>query len=126
MKRSQSIRLVLLGLSAGTLAGCTEGKPRISEQAVYTNDYYVPGMGYYHAPFRNWFPYRYNYFDAKSQRYYYGGQWGSAPWLSVTNVSSPTAQTAVYVEANRTDISRGGFGGTGGYHYYGGHFYGGG
>jgi hypothetical protein len=121
MKRSQSIRLVLLGgLSAGALTGCTQ-KPAISTENVYTNNFYVPGTGYYHAPFRNWFALPYNHFDAQKNLYFYGGQWGAQPFESITNISSPTPEAVQLAQSSRTDVSRGGFGG-----YSGGHFYGGG
>ena len=119
MKRSKSIRLILLGsLSAGALAGC---QPRacISTENVYTNNFYVAGAGYYHAPFRNWYPLPYNHFDAEKKLYFYGGQWGAQPFASITNISSPTPQAVQWAEANRTDISRGGFGGYSSGHYWG-------
>jgi len=121
MKRSQSIRLILLGgLSAGALAGCSE-KPSISTQNVYTNNFYVPGAGYYHAPFRQWYALPYNHFDAKTQLYFYGGQWGTQPCESITNISAPLPQSVQVAENSRTDIVRGGFGG-----YSSGHSWGGG
>jgi len=120
VKRSKSIRLVLIGtVAAGALNGCTE-KPPVSAEAFYTNNYYLPGVGYYHAPFRAWYTLPYNHFDAQSQRYFYGGQWGSAPFENVTNISSPTPAAAQLAENTRNDISRGGFGGTSWGHYWGG------
>ena len=117
-KRTKRIRLFLLGaLSAGALAGCSpSGKAPISTANVYTNNYFVPGVGYYHAPFCAWYPLPYNHFDTASQRYFYGGQWGTLPCLSITNLSSPTLQAATAAEAMRTDVSRGGFGSTGGFY----------
>jgi hypothetical protein len=125
VKRSRQIRLILIGsLSAGTLAGCT-GKAPISPNAVYTNNFYVPGVGYYHAPFRAWYYQRFNYFEPTTGKYFYGGKWGNEPFESITNISSPTADMASLVEANRTDVRRGGFGGSS-VHFSGGHYYGGG
>ncbi|HEY4417858.1 MAG TPA: hypothetical protein VGO57_19355 [Verrucomicrobiae bacterium] len=122
MKRSKNIRLVLLGsLASIALTGC-ERKPSISADNFYTNNFYVPGAGYYHAPFRNWYALPYNHFDAQKQLYYYGGQWNSQPFASITNISSPTTDAVTLAEAARTDISRGGFGG---YGYSGGHYWGG-
>lgn len=126
MKRSRSIRLILLGsLSAGALAGCSQNaqKAPISADNYYTNNYYVPGVGYYHAPFRAWYTLPYNHFDPQQKRYFYGGQWGTDPCETITNISQPTAQAATQAEAKRTDITRGGFGGTwysggSGYHSY--------
>jgi hypothetical protein len=118
MKRSKRIRLLLLGgLSAGALAGCSPtGRPAISADNVYTNNQYVPGVGYYHAPFCAWYSQPYNYYDPQKRLYFYGGQWGLAPYASIVNVSSPSAQTVRTVEGARTDIPRGGFG------CYGGHY----
>jgi hypothetical protein len=104
---------LLTGLSAGALTGCDSSlnqRPRVSTEAVYTNNHYVPGVGYYHAPYRAFYPRPYNDFDPQIQRYYYGGQWALAPEQSITNISSPTASAAQTAEATRTDIQRGGWG----------------
>ena len=115
MKRSKSIRLVLIGgLSTTALTGC-EQKPSISAANVYTNNFHVSGAGYYHAPFRNWYPLPYNHFDAQKQLYFFGGQWNAQPFESITNISSPTPETVQLAQSSRTDISRGGFGRTGSY-----------
>jgi hypothetical protein len=91
----------------GLLAGCDVSN-RPSTANVYTNNHYVAGAGYYHAPFRAWYPWPYNYFDPNTQKYYYGGQWGLVAHQSITNVSSPTA-AAVQQFA---PVRRGGFGST--------------
>lgn len=120
MKRSKRIRLILLGgLSVGALTGC-ERKPSLSAENVYTNNFYIPGAGYYHAPFRNWYSLPYNHFDAQKNLYFYGGQWGVQPFESITNISSPTPQAVQLAQNSRTDISRGGFGGFWSGHYSGG------
>ncbi len=105
------------GLSAGALAGCEE-KAAISTDNVYTNNYYLPGVGYYHAPFRAWYPLPYNHFDPQSHRYFFGGQWSAAPMVCVTNISAPLAGAAQNAQLMRTDISRGGFGCTAGHGSY--------
>ena len=121
MKRSKSIRLLLIGgLSTAALTGC-EQKPAISPANFYTNNFYVPSSGYYHAPFRSWYSLPYNHFDIQKQLYFYGGQWGTQPFVSITNISSPTPEAVQLAEAARTDISRpgvsrGGFG----WHSWGG------
>ncbi len=115
MKRSRSIRLVLLGtLSAGAVTSCGPGNrpPAISADCVYTNNYYVSGVGYYHAPFRAWFPLPYNHFDPQNRRFYFGGTWADQPHESITNISSPTIEVAQQAQQQRTDIPRGGFGST--------------
>jgi len=116
VKRSRSIRLVLIGgLSATALTSCGPGpvqKLPLSAQSVYTNNFFVPGAGYYHAPFRGWYAFPYNHYDGRSQRYFYGGQWGPAPHQSITNISAPIPELAALAQAHRTDIPRGGFGRT--------------
>jgi hypothetical protein len=103
--------LVLIGgVAAGVLGGCGQGPATVSPQNVYTNNCYVPGVGYYHAPFRAWYALPYNHFDPQTQRYFYGGQWGTAPFESITNLSSPTPEVAAATQARRTDIPRSGFG----------------
>jgi len=116
VKRSASIRLLFLGsVSAATLAGCGPDsiqKAPLSEENVYTNNFYVAGVGYYHAPFRAWYALPYNHFDPGSQRYYFGGQWAATPHQSIINISAPTLEAVQRSEAQRTDVTRGGFGGT--------------
>lgn len=125
MKRSKTIKLVLLGgVSGAVLTGCSP-KPSVSGQNVYTNNFYVPGAGYYHAPFRGWYALPYNHFDPAKNRYFYGGLWGAYPFESITNISSPTPEAVQLAEALRTDVSRGGFGGYS-HGYYGGYYGGGG
>ncbi|MBI3886103.1 MAG: hypothetical protein HY302_10285 [Opitutae bacterium] len=120
MKRSKKISLVLLGgLSVGALTACAPGpgaEPRISPESVYTNDYYLPGAGYYHAPFRAFYAYPYNFFDPQRKAYFYGGQWGAAPYRSVINISAPTPEAAAAAEGLRGQVQRGGFGSTSGSH----------
>jgi hypothetical protein len=119
VKRSKSIRLVLLGgLSAGALAGCNQPQPpEVRADSVYTNNYFVQGVGYYHAPFRAWYNYPYNHFDPQQKRYFFGGQWALAPHQSITNISPPTPEVAQSAQAQRTDIPRGGFGSTSRSHF---------
>jgi hypothetical protein len=119
VKRSQKVALVLLGgASAGAFSGCSQpgiGRPvRISSQCVYVNDYYVPGVGYYHAPFRRFYPHAYNYYDSRMKMYFFGGKWALSPFQSPINISSPFDDAARLAEASRTDIVRGGFGRTSG------------
>jgi len=108
-------------LSAGALSGCSpQPNPApISQENYYTNNFHVPGVGYYHAPFRNWYSLPYNHFDPQTHRYFYGGQWGTAPYETITNISQPLPQAANLAQAQRTDIVivRSGFGST--YHSHG-------
>jgi hypothetical protein len=115
VKRSQSVRLVLVGgLSAGAWTACapTTTVPRVTTDSVYVNDYHLPGAGYYHAPFQAFYPQPYNFYDPQRKQYFYGGQWGPAPHRSIVNISAPTAAAVLAAEAARTDVPRGGFGST--------------
>ena len=62
--------MLLGGLSAGALSGCGPQSVPITQDCVYTNNYYVPGVGYYHAPFRAWYVLPYNHYDPQSSRYF--------------------------------------------------------
>lgn len=123
MKRTRQLRLVLLGggLAAGTTTACSPDKdreePRVSATSYYPNDHHIPGAGYYHAPFRAFFQYRYNHYDAATSRYFYGGQWGPVAFQSPINLSTPTPEAAAAAEAARPPVMRGGFGGSGGSHF---------
>jgi hypothetical protein len=109
--------VLLGGLSAGAIVGCGPAQPPpLSSEAVYTNNSYVPGVGYYHAPFRAWFELPYNHFDPQTKRFFYGGQWAPTPCETITNISAPSPGIVQQAEARRTDVVRGGFGGTSGSH----------
>jgi hypothetical protein len=119
MKRSRSIKLVLLGtLATGAFHACEPNSPSsgfasgLSTANIYTNDHYVAGAGYYHAPFRAWYPMPYNTYDGTRKMYYYGGQWWPTPHQSIVNLSSPTDEAIRLAEATRTDVPRSGFGRT--------------
>jgi hypothetical protein len=124
VKRTKQLRLLLLGggLAAGANSACSPSaaspqEPRVSTESYYTNDHHIPGVGYYHAPFRAFFPYRYNHYDASARRYFFGGEWGAAPFRSAINISTPTPEAAAAAEAARPPVVRGGFGRTGGSHH---------
>ena len=111
--------MVLIGgLSAGALSGCGPGgqSPPISAQNLYTNNYYVAGVGYYHAPFRAFYAMPYNFYEPQNQRYFFGGQWAATPHQSITNISAPPPGVAQQAQAQRTDVPRGGFGSTSRHH----------
>ena len=121
MKRSRSIRLVLIGgLSAGAVTSCGPADPTkapVSADNVYTNNFYVPGVGYYHAPFRAWYHTPYNFYEPRSGQYFFGGQWSATPHQSITNISSPTPEVAAQAQARRTDVTRSGFGSSSSSHH---------
>ncbi len=72
----------------------------------------MPGAGYYHAPFHAFYVQPYNYYDPVRKLYFYGGQWGAAPYRSAVNISAPTPEAAQLAEAGRAAIERAGFGST--------------
>jgi hypothetical protein len=94
MRRSTKVMLLLLG-SAGVIgagmvledwrenqraakdAAASAPEP-VSSDRTYTNNTFVPGLGYYHAPFFNWFPFAWNFNDP-ARGYFAGGQWRSQP-----------------------------------------------
>jgi len=122
MKRSPKLSLLLLGgLCGGGLTGCLRNKELASYQSeqVFANDFQVQGLGYYHAPYRGWYPYRYNYQDPNTKLYYHGGLWTRTPNESPINLSSPTPQ-ALSAYDHATQVVRRGFGSTGsrGTHFF--------
>ena len=132
MKRSRKIVLVLSStLATGALIGC---RPTYdsdasladiseSESESYTNNHFVLGAGYYHAPYHAWYPYPYNWYIS-GHGYYHGGSWTSEPHQSPVTASQPTpaAARAAGLQTGHTtrgssggkssSIARGGFGGS--------------
>ena len=128
MKRSRIVRRVLLGgFTAGLATACGgSAEPRVTPENYYTNDSFIRGAGYYHAPFQGFYQYPYNHYDPRRQRYYYGGQWGPAPHRSIVNISTPTLEAARVAQLARTDqpptpivipVVRSGFGHTSQSHF---------
>jgi hypothetical protein len=113
VKRSRSIKLVLIGGFSAGLTSCGPSPARVTSNDVFTNNHFVSGVGFYHAPFRAWYPLPYNHFDPQTSRYYHGGQWSPQPHESVVNISSPTPE-AVQQVAAQNNVRRGGFGGSSG------------
>ena len=127
MKRSQHIRLVLVGgLSTAALAGGTSEAQAQPTRAyalqgnAFTNDHYLAYAGYYHAPYRAWFVHRYNHFDPQQKKYFHGGLWSEQPHQSFTNFSTPLPDAVAVALANQpkppvnssSTTHRSGFGGT--------------
>ena len=107
--------------------------PQVAAGQVYANNSFLPGAGYYHAPYHAWFPLPYNQHDTRG--WYRGGQWRAQPddddpnhgsfggggahvgASGFTNASRPTPEAVA--QANRaasnyhaSTIRRGGFGGS--------------
>jgi hypothetical protein len=111
--------VLLAGLSVGALGTAAAATvPQVTTESYLTNDTQIPGAGYYHAPFRGFFPLPYNHFDPARNMYVYGGQWGPAPYRSIINISAPTPEAARQAQAVRTDhVPRSGFGSTSRSHF---------
>lgn len=115
MKRSEKIVLVLSGAVASALAGCggDDDMVKLSPEAVYTNNHYVPGAGYYHAPFHMWYPYPYNSYHP-NRGYYYGGTWNAYPDERSIAASKPSSyginKASVEHKTHTASTRRGGFG----------------
>ena len=118
------------------LGGCDDTRPLppppravVSSAHAYTNDDYIPGLGYYHAPYHAWFPHRYNEHDA-DMGYYYNGRWHSAADRSDVTTSHPDEPAALAANAalaaEERDKEDRGEQGTGPHYYHGsgGHWWG--
>lgn len=85
---------------------------------AFTNDHYLSYAGYYHAPYRAWFPLRYNHYDPQQQKYFHGGQWSPQPHQSFKNISFPLPEAVAAASAAEhrppagNTTARGGFGST--------------
>ncbi len=99
MKRSQHVCLVLSGVVASALwtTGCqqddaaasaTNVPPMVSTNQVYTNNEYVSGVGYYHAPYGGWYARPFNSY-LSGRGYYHGGDWWPTPYAGPIVVSTP-------------------------------------
>lgn len=104
--------MLIGGLSAGALTSCGP-QQRVTTDDVFTNNHYVPGVGYYHAPFHAWYTHPYNHYDPQTARYFQGGQWLPAPHESIVNISSPSVEAAQRV-AQQYAVQRRGFGSSSG------------
>lgn len=67
--------------------------PPVAADRTYRNNDFIPGVGYYHAPYRAWFPQPYNFHDP-NRGYFGGGLWHAAPFIA-SMLSSQPSQPAV-------------------------------
>jgi uncharacterized protein YgiB involved in biofilm formation len=107
VKRSTAVALVLSGALVGGCGRREEPAPEAALRSpqVVTNDTYVEGRGYYHAPFHAWYPFPYNFYSP-GLGYYRGGAYHAQPDL--TN-PKPTTPAKVLNTAPRENVARGGF-----------------
>lgn len=118
-RRSQRVALVLLG-SAGVLGvalavnGWQQARRKAEEKApaepepgpvepdrAYAHNSFLPGLGYYHAPFGAWYPFPWN-FHQPGRGYFSGGDWRPAPDNRPTAASRPSAAGLAAASALRT------------------------
>lgn len=112
-RRSHTVTLVLLsgiGLVGGlaawdawqrsqeNAAAPQPATPPVSADQTYPNNYHLPGAGYYHAPYRAWFPHPYNYHDP-ARGYFAGGLWNLAPLALALNRSQPSPDAVAAANA---------------------------
>jgi hypothetical protein len=77
---------------------------------AYTNNHYLPGAGYYHAPYHAWYPLPYNAYDP-ARGYYHGGVWTREPDENTLRVSQPDSTSVKKAQAaHDTTVRRSGFG----------------
>ncbi len=50
--------------------------PTVDANTAYPMNHFLPGAGYYHAPYHTWFPVPFNFYDT-GRGWYRGGQWYS-------------------------------------------------
>ena len=123
-EKQRRSKWVTIGIVAALVVGvpvmltqCGDDEDPVVPGQAYSNNYYVPGAGYYHAGFNSFFPYRYNHFES-GRGYYYGGGWHGTADTARNVTSSVPAHDAV-AKANTSyrataPSTRGGFGRTGG------------
>src|SRR5215217_2106362 len=106
MKKSSAVVLVLSG---ALLTGCDgNSSSGWGSSQTYTNNHYVVGRGYYHAPYLAWYPFPYNYYDPVRRSYYHGGNYTPAAHVSSVTASKPTARWSPSTSQS-SGVRRGGF-----------------
>ena len=100
--------MVTLVLSGALAGGCDDSSTaedwstQGGTTTAVTNNTYWAGHGYYHAPYRRWYPYPYNYYRP-GLGYYHGGIFTPEPEVSHIAVSRPLGAGRA---ANRTVFPR--------------------
>jgi hypothetical protein len=110
VKRSTAVALVLSGAIFG---GCSrrDEQPNAAarDSQVVTNDTYIQGRGYYHAPFHAWYPFPYNFYSP-GLGYYRGGSYFGQPDLTIPKPTYPGRSfNAAAAPAKEESVNRGGF-----------------
>ncbi|HWB03430.1 MAG TPA: hypothetical protein VG796_10425 [Verrucomicrobiales bacterium] len=109
-KRSGCVNLVLIGTVVSIcgfgLYSCMRDDDEVSDEEVtevqsgrsYQNNHYVPGVGYYHAPFNAWFARPFNHYEP-GMGYFAGGKWNGSPDNSGITSSYPDLSTVSRVNS---------------------------
>jgi hypothetical protein len=129
MKKSTMVTLVLSG---ALMSGCDDRNRAVfppndageTAEAEPTNNTYVPGQGYYHAPYHGWYKYPFNYYQP-GYGYYHGGLFTPDPMIYDIISSRPSRPSTFRVGSvsgggfthigsisSASSVSRGGFGST--------------
>jgi hypothetical protein len=124
MKKSALVTLVLSG---ALVSGCDDqrqyGDLGHASGTDLTNNTYVSGLGYYHAPYHGWFEYPYNFYRP-GFGYYHGGIYTPQPYVSDI-LSGPASIPSTYGGSggavgphvgsakSSSGVTRGGFGSIG-------------
>lgn len=90
----------------------------VEANRTYQNNEFVPGAGYYHAPYHSWFPFPFNHHDP-ARGYFAGGLWHAAPFAADLLSSRPSpagfanarAAQQSYEQAQRARAGTSGFAG---------------
>lgn len=133
-RRSKNVALVLLGTmgvvggviawdawkGAGASADAAttqpEAGPPVAADRTYTNNEFIPGVGYYHAPYHSWHPFPYNHHDPE-RGYFAGGLWQAVPFALGMMSSRPSndAVTSALAAQQRRDQEQRAHAGTSGF-----------
>jgi hypothetical protein len=62
----------------------------VTADRTYQNNEFVPGVGYYHAPYHSWYPFPFNHHDP-ARGYFAGGLWQAVPFAAGVLSSRPNA-----------------------------------
>src|SRR5262245_16561769 len=103
--------LMISGALAGGAVGCSQSDDivPVSADRTYTNNHYIPGVGYYHAPYHGWYPFPYNSYSPQ-RGYYYGGNWNAYPDEQKETASRPSSSHVTSARSKQEAARRGGFG----------------
>ena len=116
LRRNQRAVILLFagGLAAG-MPGCAPRQQQVTGQSwdqaaveedkEYENNQYVPGLGYFHAFHRGFFPMPFNHHVA-NQGFYSGGSWFTAPQQASVTRSRPSAEAVNAIRARNASLPR--------------------